>query len=93
MVDVKEYGKLIRELADWPLEETPYPEHYPEDLKYDPFPGKDFVVGLCDEQIEILVNGAQEAKGETRDLLLKYADLFEMIKTQRVVKLKTVNLV
>jgi hypothetical protein len=93
MIDVKEYSKLIEQLIDWPLENAPYPEGYPDELKYDPYPGKDFVVGVCEEQIEILVDGAQNSKGDKRDVLLKFADLFEKIKLRRQHNLSTLGLV
>lgn len=49
---MEELHETLKFLIEYPTEEMPYPDNYPEDLKYDPYPGKDFVIGVCDEAIE-----------------------------------------
>ena len=75
-------------LMNYPLEETPYPKGYPEDLRFDHYPGQDFVVGLCDETIsDFMVSLTKQKNPEARELIKDYIKLFKDIRQKRLAKL------
>jgi hypothetical protein len=75
---------IFKFLIDYPLEVTPYPDGYPEDLIFDDYPGQDYVVGFCDEAIEECIRTSADAKSKQgRDLLLGYAELFQTLRAHR----------
>lgn len=87
-MDPENINELFRYLMDYPVTEEPYPPGYPEDLMFEHYPGKDFVVGVCDENIETLVRGLSKAKDpDHRQLIKDYLGLFRDLKAYRLRKL------
>lgn len=83
---------IVDFLSNYPLKETPYPKGYPEDLKFDLYPGQDFVIGFCDEAIEAFTRSYAETKNkDARELCANFAQLFEQIKDKRQKKLDSRN--
>ena len=80
-MDLAEYKKLINWLLDYPVKKTQYSRLMPDELQYDVFPGKDFVVGCCDENIEALVAGLSKPN---RDQCAHYIGIFKQIKKRRL---------
>jgi hypothetical protein len=71
-------------LLNYPVKETPYPKGYPDDLRFDHYPGKDFVVGVCDENIELLMQGLMTQKNpQARELIKDYIELYKQIRLRR----------
>jgi hypothetical protein len=88
---INQLEKIIEFLMDYPLKEEPYPEHYPEDLKMDLYPGKDFVVGFCEEAIDNFLAGAPKAQSkEMKRMMREVADLFRRVLEIRQKKLQNV---
>ena len=72
---------IFNYLINYPLKETPYPDNYPDELRYDPYPGKDLVIGMCDEAIDNFLKVTNPA---TRQLACDYAKLFKGIRKRRL---------
>lgn len=91
--DYHEIAEIFEFLTNYPLKPEPYPEHYPEDLQFDLYPGKDFVVGFCEEAIDEFSSNAPKAKSkEMRNLMLSYVGLFKTLMAKRLLKLKNVSM-
>jgi hypothetical protein len=82
-----EISEVVHFLLDYPIKTEPYPENYPEDLIYDPYPGKDFVIGFCDDAVEQFVRIAGSRK-EIEELAIGFADIFKEVRRRRLVKLQ-----
>lgn len=88
-----ELSAIIRQLMQTPLKRTPYPKGYPDDLKFDLYPGKDYVVGVLDEMIEDFTRLLFEADGEKAELVADYLNLFQDLREQRLSQLKEAGMV
>jgi hypothetical protein len=80
--------EIVEWLRDYPLKEEPYPEGYPDDLKYDPYPGRDFVLAICEEQMaEMLKISVGHKDKEIRKLAQGIAEVFREVYKDRKKKL------
>jgi len=81
-------SETIKFLTEYPIKETPYPPGFPEDLIFDHYPGKDFVIGVCDETIEgALSDYADTKKQAIKDALKEWIKLLKVVRENRVKKL------
>ena len=79
---MEELHETLKFLIEYPTEEMPYPEGYPEDLKIDPYPGKDFVIGVCDEAIENALSLYSTSKN--KEALKIWAKCLKLVREYRV---------
>lgn len=82
---MEELESVLKFLMDYPLEEKPYPPGYPEDLKFEEYPGKDFVIGLCDECIDTSIQLYPEAK--SKEIMREWIKLLKTVREIRIKKL------
>lgn len=76
---------VVKFLLDYPIEDQPYPDHYPDDLIFEHYPGKDYVVGFCDEAIDDFYKARLKQKDPAmRELILGYVDVFKRIRDRRL---------
>lgn len=81
-------SEAIDFLINYPIEEKEYPKGYPEDLKFDPYPGKDYVIGVCDETIEeALQLYAVSKKEASKEALKLWIGLLREVREHRKRKL------
>jgi hypothetical protein len=83
--------QIVKFLQAYPLHKDPPPESWPEILKHDEYPGEDFVVGFCDDAVEMFARTSGEAKlPEMKQLALDYVELFQSIRADRILLLSKV---
>lgn len=79
---MEELHETLKFLIEYPTEEKPYPPGYPEDLKMDPYPGKDFVIGVCDEAIEKALKLYPASKN--KDAMKIWTKCLKLVRDYRV---------
>ena len=80
--------EIVDFLLDYPVERRPYPKHFPEELMGEVFPGKDYVIGMCDEAIDNYMDTIIETKNPIiRDIASMGVDIFKDVKLKRLKKL------
>ena len=86
---VKTLRESVNFLREYPVKKSEYPEDYPEALKFDMYPGKDFVIGMCEETIEKATEKLFDPKVEkaNKKLLQKHISLFKQLIDERNEKL------
>ena len=83
-------SQIVKSLRSHPLKPLPYPDGYPEDLKFDLYPGKDYVVGVCEEEVGRGMRLVATSKNKTvKSMAQMHVDLFKDILKERQKKLLT----
>ena len=85
------WNETVLETAEWlrnyPIEKK-WSDGAPDWLKEEDYPGRDFVIGMCEEQIENFTKIAMTHKNEYKRKLAKgYADIFIKVLEDREKKL------
>ena len=89
MNDYDNLPKLFNFLIDYPVDEKKYPGWYPDVLTEPMYPGKDYVLGVCDENIEIVAEMIIKIKDpDHRKLIGDYFDLLLRLRRYRVKKIE-----
>ena len=84
-------ANIVEFLLDYPVEKHKYPDGYPEDLMGDVFPGKDYVIGMCDEAIDSYMDLLISTKDAIlRDIARMGIEIFKGVKLDRLKKLSVV---
>lgn len=82
-------NEIVHYLMEYPVKEEPYPPHYPEELQFEVYPGKDFVIGACEEQIDTIMKMLVKEKSRAKIELYQSAlDMWQALRGYRVKKLK-----
>ena len=75
-------------LKSYPLEKKVWSEGTPDWLTEEMYPGKDFVVGMCEEQIESFTKTYSKAEvKEAKDIARLCIDEFKKVLKERLEKL------
>jgi hypothetical protein len=81
-------SEIVHYLMEYPVKEPPYPKGYPEDLQFEPYPGTDFVIGACDEQIDTIMKMLMGEKSQPkRELYQSALDMWQALRHYRVKKI------
>lgn len=83
--------KIVNFLLDYPLKKEPVPDWMPDTLKEEQYPGKDYVVGFCEEAIDEFMTNAPKAKlKESGKMMREVAEMFREIMERRKKQLQKI---
>jgi hypothetical protein len=89
--DIDTLRDIVKFLMEYPAIEEPPPPGFPPELCEPIYPGKDYVIGMCDEAIEQITKDFPTAPKANRPVMQSAIDMWNAMKEYRYRKLASAN--